>query len=168
MKKKLNYVVRSVFTIALLIFCLNSLNLNLYAEIRYVKELWKNGGNGVWWNPFDRGHDYVNVLKLIYVENNVTIHKIKVECYGNGVNICPEDKVLGITNPPSWVPYEEYVDESFHTMLNYVYSEAEQGNYSGEQSFNQIINSNMIYRNVSWVGDSSDVHIIMKIFNVNY
>lgn len=167
MNKILNHFVKLLFISSLVIIVIHSLNLNLNAEVRYVKELWKNGGGGAWWNPWSWGNGYqsVNVIKYTYIDNGKTIHKTKVECYGNGNNTCPENLVLGLSNPPDWVPYEEYIDESFDMMLNYVYSQVELGSFTGVQSFNEVINSNFIYKNVQWEGDSLGVHIIMNIFN---
>jgi hypothetical protein len=87
-------------------------------------------------------------------------------CEGNGGLSCPEYVVYTPPEPiPNWIPSDEYINDSYQMMQDYVYSQAEQGNYSGTAQFNEIVQEIMIYRNVRWIGDSSQVHIDMNIFN---
>ena len=158
-----------LFTVVGLISQINT--STCLAATKYVKELWKNGGSGVWWNPgtWGNGFESVNVIDLQYKDNNGDIIiKHKVECYGNGVNSCPEMVVWQPTEPPSWLPNPSYLGDSYNMLLEYVYSQASNGVFSGNNSFNEIINNTMIYRNVIWSGDSTGAQINMNIFTLEY
>ncbi len=160
-----------IFAFIVFLGLISQINLpTANASTKYVKELWKNGGGGVWWNPWSWGHGFlsVNVNDLAYKDNDGnTIVKHKVECYGDGVNSCPEFVSWQPSTPPSWLPSPSYFDDSYNTMLTYVFSQASNGTFSGSNSFNEIINGTMIYRNVIWNGDSTGAQINMNIFTLD-
>lgn len=166
--KRFKSSLKKILTIAIISSILSSLNISTsLAGTKYTFEIWKSGGNGAWWNPFDEGFYSVFSGDYVYDDGhgNITI-KHKVVCEGNGRLSFPENIVYTPTDTLSdWVPSVEYIDESYQMMQDYVYSQVELGNYSGTAQFNEIVQEIMIYRNVIWDCDSSQVKIKMNIFN---
>jgi len=157
--KYIAIIITAIFFISLIIS-----PIILYSATEYKREVYKWGGNGQWWNPFDSGFQSVSINTYIYEENGVTIYKTKVECYGNGSQSCP-DLVVGQVSPtPEWAPDDEYLEESFEMMQQYVATQANNSIFNGNATFNEIIDNIQIYRNVLWTGDSTGVNIEMNIF----